>query len=466
MSNNKNKTLMKKIFTLVACAVAAISANAQVIFSPESEALAIWAESMNSNAKLVVGVNQMSNNPIIWDVENDEVSEYADTEMVDTPIYDPETWELIGYEPVEMPCTGSFHAVSNNGIAVGEFGAEGNGKAFLVNYAEGGEVVYLAGKEGENSSAYAITADGSIIAGFHFQITETWDFIVGACIWTDNGQTRIDLPNPSEEELGFAIDYCQARWISEDGSVIGGFVQDQAHGQWVLQTWHRTATGEYVADASAGKYYEPEMGMGRPYMTFSVDASALSANGAWMPVTIQDEYDWTDWETPWPDARSARYNVAEDRLEVMEGNAAEFFGIANDGTAVGRASAGWMMPTGAAIWPAGTTEAVMLTDYYEDFTDLSPEISSALSYITPDAKLMCGTLEYITYEDESDPDDYGTWHRRSFIAEMPQDITGIKSVENNEVKATAVYDIAGRKLNNVPAKSGMYIVNGKKYIKK
>lgn len=457
---------MKKIFTLVACAVAAISANAQVIFSPHSEALAIWSESMNAQATLVVGTNQISMNPVIWDVENEDFTEYSGKEMVDTPIYDQETWEIIGYEPVEMDCMGTFHAISNNGIAVGEFGAEGHGKAFMVNYAEGGDVVYLAGKEGENSSAFAITADGSIIAGYHFQITETWQMIVGACIWKDNGETRIELPNPSEEELGFAIDYCEARWISEDGSVIGGFVQDQAHGQWLLQTWHRNANGEYVADATAGKYYETEMGQGKPYMKFSVDSSALSANGVWMPVTIQEEYDWNDWENPWPDSYSARYNIAEDRLEIMEGEPAEFFGIANDGTAVGRASSGWMMPTGAAIWPAGSTEMVLLTDYYEDFTDLSPEMASALSYITPDAKNMCGTAEFVTYENPDDPDDWGTWNRVSFVAAMPQEIAGIKNVENNVVESTAVYDIAGRKLNSVPAQSGMYIVNGKKYIKK
>lgn len=455
--------LMKKIFTLVVCAIAVLSANAQVTFSPESGAQAIQAESMNANHTLVVGLNAMSLNPIIWDIANDETQEFSGTAMVDTPIYNEETWEIIGYEPVEMPCSGSFHAVSDNGIAVGEFGAEGNGKAFMVNYAEGGEIKYLAGKDGENSSAFGITADGSTIVGFHFQITEDWQFIVGACIWTDNGDTRIELPNPSEEELGFAIDYCEARWISKDGSVIGGFVQDQAHGMWLLQTWHRNAAGEYVPDATAGKYYETEMGMGKPYMKFNVDSSALSSNGVWMPVVIQDEYDWNDWENPWPEAKSARYNIEEDRLEILDDKTAEFFGISNNGTAVGRATAGDMWgPTGAVIWPADQSESVLLTDYYNDFADLSPELSTSLCYITPNGKHVCGTVEYITYDE--DP-DMGTWHCRSFIAEMPEELS-IQNVENKAPKATTIYDVTGRKLNDVPAKSGLYIVNGKKYIQK
>lgn len=453
---------MKKIFTLVACALAAVSANAQVTFSPEGDALAIKPEAMSSNRALVVGINSMSSNPIIWDVENDDVQEYSDMATVQTPIYDEETWEIIGYEPVDMPCTGSFHAVSKTGIAVGELGVEGSGKAMMVDYANGGELKYLFNDEGESSSAYDITDDGTMIVGFHYLIGEDWSMIVSPCIWTNNGETRVDLPNPTEEMLGFRPEYSEARWVSADGSVIGGFVQSWDTGSWILQTWHRNAAGEYVADAPSAKYYEPFMGQGKPYMKFDVDASALSANGKWMPVVIQDEFDMNDWDTPWPDAQSARYDIDEDKLDILEGPAAQFFGIANNGTAVGRFQLDPWSPAGACIWPAGQSELVLLTDLYDDFSNLSSEIATALSSINAEGTHVCGSVEYITSEEG---DDMGTWHQRAFIAELPGEV-GIQNIENNAPKSTVIYDLSGRKLNDIPANAGMYIVNGKKYIKK
>ena len=47
----------------------------------------------------------------------------------------------------------------------------------------------------------------------------------------------------------------------------------------------------------------------------------------------------------------------------------------------------------------------------------------------------------------------------------PGEPTGISNIDNNQVSNTAVFDLSGRQVNEESLRPGLYIRNGKKFIK-
>lgn len=481
---------MKKIFTLACLASAAMAMNAQSAFnvSPdyynfnesEGTTLSLLGERMAANGNYVAGMDQQNMVPFVWNTTNGEVSLLVLSDKGVEYIWNDDYSEVIGTEEMDYPRSGSFHAVSDNGIAVG-------GTTNQVTYVtypclynmETGEYTELVCDEGIDwegnpmvlgAEAYGISADGKVVAGFRFQ-EDGWN--VQGCVWTDGGKTRTDLPNPAAEELGVAIDYASARGISADGNVVWGYCQDANTGSWVACHWTKNDEGVYEGHSWASKYYQTTIldeetwepiPVENPNPWHSFEPVAMSENGEWMTLVLTKEVALGPWDQACNYA--ARLNLKSGELEVLnmgqdeEGNditGPELFGISNDGTCVGRLSGVFIDMENeiyqelidAVIWPAGAGNIVKLQTLMADDEYAQTWEASALSFISGDGKQLMGYAA----------DDMGI--QTSFVVNTPN-LTGIHGISADLTEGTT-FDLTGRRVEN--AQKGFFIVNGKKVIR-
>lgn len=486
---------MKKFYALASLFCAAMAMNAQTAFnvSPDyynfndAEGTEIYflGERMSANGTYVVGMDQMNMSPYAWNTKtgaaslviiNDKGLEYE---------WNEDYSEIIGSTEVEVPRSGSFHAVSDNGLAVGGTTNQVNFATYPCVYdIETGKLQELVCDEGIDwegnpmvlgAEAYGISADGSVIAGFRF-LEDGWN--VAGCVWTDGGKTRADLPAPAAEELGVAIDYVSARGISADGNVIWGYIQDTNTGAWVACHWTKNAEGAYEGHSWASKYYQTTIldeetwepiPVENPNPWHSFEPVGMSENGEWMTLILTKEVALGPWDQACN--YSARLNLKSGALEVLsmgqdaDGNdisGPELFGISNDGTCVGRLTGekyeyvedfGEEIPmetVDAVIWPAGSQECLSLQKLVGEDAYAEGWTASALSYISGDGKTLMGYAS----------DEMGG--QTTFTVATPE-LSGIQAVTVQQDDETISYDLAGRRVQ-APVK-GLYIVGGKKVIK-
>ena len=391
---------MKKVFISLMFAFFATSMFAQSPFvvSPsqlQGQPSQLLGECMSQNRNYVVGTDLEPNAPMVWNTITNQVFEIIEFDSAMMEYDDGSSVMEYSYK------TGTFHGVNNAGIAVGSLtGADYVSRPIMANVNENGaySVLYFQ-EEDAGCEAYAISENG-VIAGFYFD--EDWTTY--ACIWTDNGTVRTDLPVPTEAQLGFPVDYASARWISSDANTILGYAQDANNGAWVACAWVKE-NGEYVVRTFSNNYFQTNyyddngnfVQPGRnPYFEFS--PAALSANGEWVALTVVSAYDPSDWDadaTP----RAARLNLNTNVFEVLElgfeHESNEVFGIANNGTCVGRLTGimdftNWQQDIYGMIWKAGDTTCANVADVYPDDAYAANISSSALSFITADAAYVMG----------------------------------------------------------------------------
>lgn len=321
----------------------------------------IQLEGGSANGKWVAGTNFNEFAACVWDVENNKIITYA---------------EAVG---------GTLHSVNNDGVAVGEI----DGKAFMIKngavvnlyFNQGNEIETEWGPmfDGDNgSSAYALSEDGSVVVGFYFDSNYT----TNACIWTAP-ETRIDLPLPTEEEVGFFVNGAEARYVSADGSVIGGWlIDDMATQPFVI--WIKGADGKYTCKPVCNAFFDLEGKNNMPYMAFQ--ACCLSADGNWAGLLVAPPYDFENWESPV--YQTARLNLATGDIEIMDGDAIEPFSISNDGTVVG-CPADFMAERKSFVWHAGEKASVDLTSLISS-ASFNSLINVAAGYIAPDNSYVAG----------------------------------------------------------------------------
>lgn len=469
---------MKKIFTLACCLCAAMGMTAQTVFvtaptRTENGEIYLLGERMSDNGTFVAGMDLMSYSPFVWNTENGELDIITEMEEAEQEIWDEEG-NVIGTEVIEISRSGSFHDVSNNGVAVGGFSSQvttvtqpvsfdmfGIGDYEILYNPEGDEKL---GFDACSAEAYGITADGKTIAGFRY----IGGWTVQGCLWTDNGQTRTDLPLPTEEQMGTPIDYATARGITPDGKVVWGFCQDATTGAWVACHWTRNEDGSYEPHSWAHKYYQTttydenydpiEVENPNPFMSF--EPLAVSNNGEWMTLILTKELGMGWWAPATEYA--ARLNLVTGELTELEweGDGPELFGVANDGTCVGRLTTLGEDEVGeytemvdAVIWPGDSNSLLKLADLYADDEYASQWTASALSTVSGDGTKLMGYAS----------DMYNV--QSTFVVNMPN-LTGINSVLAPSAKAEHTYDLAGRAANaNRLAAKGIYIQGGKKVIR-
>lgn len=466
-------------------AAMAMSAQSAFTISPtyldEGMELALLGERMSANGTYVTGMDQMNNIPFVWNIKTGVIKAIDIADTFQEPIWDDAYENIIGYENAQYTRTGSFHAVSDNGIAVGGTTEQGGNYTTYPCYYDMtmGEYKELATDnvidwEGNPTSLgaeiYGVTADASTFAGFHF-LEDGWN--VAGCVWTNGGETRTDLIAPSTELLGFEIDYVSARGITPDGSLVWGYVQDYNTGAWVACHWTLGEDGTYTPASWAGKYYQTTIldeetyepipvENPNPYMSF--EPTAVSDNGEWMALILTKELALGPWSTA--TNYTGRLNLKSGELEVLDMgvdnngdpiSGPEIFGIANDGTCAGRLTAEFIdweneiyeQYVDAVIWKAGATSAQKLADLFPEDDYTNEWQASALSYISADGTTVMG------YANDS------SYLQTTFVVTLPTS-DGIDSVLAPTTSATS-YDLQGRRVSN--ATKGLYISNGVKVLK-
>lgn len=441
---------MKKIyasaFFFLCAAAMSINAQTQFVLSPlecDNFELSLYAESISENQNFVAGQDQSCSCPVIWNTVTGDVVRLTDNEM----FYDEES-----QTPYTENYTGTFHSVNSNGLAVGEFGAPSDcSHAIMCDIKNPEDYILLYEEDSDaGNAAYAISEDGSTIVGFHFDA----NWVTYGCVWTNGGQTRTDLPWPTAEQCGFEIDYASARGMSADGSVIMGYVQDYNYGSWVFICWERQADGTYICNTDAcQKYFEYDYQLGKPYMLF--EPHNISGNGEWVTLEVEAEFDPWDWNYT-PSQRAARLNVKTNELQVLD-QEGSVFGIANNGTAVGRVTdASWANQ--AVIWMADEAELTSLTDLLPEVGELNDAFDTALCNITSDATAATGVCI-----NALDVEPY--YAQQSFVASLPGGQDNPVSISQLEkiVKQGVSYDIQGRRTYNT--RGHLTIIDGRKVIK-
>lgn len=503
----KNMNNMHKISLLFVFFLASTLLFAQsVITSPTgfSGNIGFQAEGMSPNYEYVAGINQLTQEPSIWVPATGEVKSYTYSQVIYDykPTYgtttawmyryDKSTWDpvtnyypkvdsvevtvtdysnILGYDTVVIypdDYVGSFHAVSNTGLAVGEFGSSlySTEKYPVMADVAADTLVYLyANRETENGgSAYAISSDNSVIVGFY----KYNEIMTQPCYWTDNGQVRHDLPLPTEQAFGGKIDYVEARWMSADASVILGFVTESVNGRQVMIYWSREASGEYAVHAEYAKqYFTPyvylengTVGMGtNPYFRF--EPNAISPNGRWVSLILMPKYDPLDMNAP-ELIQAARLDLIRREMEVLmyDGDMApSFIGIADDGTAVGSHTLLELAENGrdGYVWPSDKNCIYSMQQLFPDeptFAYGEERGETKMCGISADATTVLG------YTNTTDGVD--SWMVSSFIATLPTEWpAALEDVERVGNKAEKIlidgkvviirddeqYNVLGVKLN-------------------
>lgn len=459
---------MKKNFLLIVAMLFSASMFAQTPFvvSPtefEGRSIMLLGEAMSQNRTYVGGTDQSVQIPMIWNTETGELIEIAETDSVFVDWGEESYWEY-------MTKTGAFHAVNNAGIAVGSLtGADYISHPIMARADGHGTYTFLhESSDNAGCEAYGITEDGSTIVGFYFDA----NWITHACVWTQEGTVCTDLPMPAEADLGFPIDYVSARYISSDGNVILGYAQDANTGTWVAMTW-KLQGGQYVPVLISNSYYQTRYYEGdslvipgeNPYYEFQ--PVAISANGEWASLMVVEAYDVNDFSI-FPSAKAARLNLVTGAFEVLDieedFERIEMFGIADDGTCVGRFTgvtdpATWSQDVDAVLWKAGTASMQRLSELYPDDAYVTGMVASSFNSITADGAYAMGisiteSSEQTTFYVRLPGSDVSINQPAQNVSLYPCPATNVFTVTlNSEIRSLSVVNMMGQV---VYAKDGIH----------
>lgn len=204
---------------------------------------------------------------------------------------------LIGGENTTVVNGSELRHVSNTGLGVGLNESMG----VTYDIPNGGVETQLTLLDGFLwSLAEDITADGGLIVGVMAQ--EEYGF-KQACVWRD-GEPEL-LPLPTEEELGFPVSGSSATFVSDDGSVIAGYVVDDL-GSYPFVLWLRQDDGSYVCDMACKGLFEPCLGSVEDYMDINIDLDPAD-------FATQEEYE-AAYQEEWNTQYWAQYQEASDKL--------------------------------------------------------------------------------------------------------------------------------------------------------
>lgn len=399
--------------------------------SPISNAYQLQGEGMSSDGHYSVGLNIGNFRPFIWDTEGGNVTLHNN--MAEESYY----------------CSASL-----NGTAVGQ-----NSKRAVVSTLDGSTTQLRdnGGARTNESGALDITDDGTTICGWYYMFDNSGSDIVyqiTPCIW-QNLRCK-DLPMPSDREVGFATNGGEARCMTPDGKIIGGFVRDDMSKDPAI-IWRLDENGNYQYDFIAKDYFEPDAdNPKKPYSSFHIADSrqAISPNGEWVSIGLVPSNS--------DEPSAARYNLNTKQLEILKST--EFFeptGIANDGsqllyTAMGEGILGRV----GYVWPAGATDAICLDDIFAATKDV-PEFGANIPVgFTADGKYIMGfamtprpAMNIFTY--------FFNWD------EYKNATNGIENVMSDAAgsRSGRIYTIDGKQVRSTSV-PGLYIVDGKKLLQK
>lgn len=337
----------------------------------------------------VVGTDFMTSAATVWNLKDNTFSTVSGLPNGGDPFYVSNNCVVVGQAMLDMDNNGQYAFYAANGV--GKFLYRDLSTIEYEDVFNPGET-YTVLKEG-GSSAYSVNADGNLIAGFWVE-----GFYSHACIWKapfTGKADRIDLPEPTSEQCGFEVNGTEARWMSEDGSVIVGFLMDDVS-SWPLIIWTRQADGSYKLEVTCLAYYHPydweSDAKLAQYMTFA--PGCLSPDGKYVGLTLQ-EYS-AEWGAP---SKTARLNLQTKELEILSGVYFLPNSISNDGTVVGAVPLGGGVgplstkadgdEEGSYIWRGGEKNAVSLASMVGT-SALGSLVDAQLVYISADNSVAAG----------------------------------------------------------------------------
>ena len=270
-----------------------------------------------------------------------------------------------------------MRAVSDDGVSIGY-----NGPG--ITYSIDGTVTVLEVPEGYASIPRDADDDLSVIVG-NYSVAPSYTG-TKACIWR-NGKIE-DLPLPADEDLGF--DGSTAYYVSADGSVIAGYVGNGVDNALVV--WRLQSDGSYKYDLVYKNYLFDDNNPEKPYIVFS--PSGMSRNGRYVALLLATEdvpfmigrldLVTNELETYAPDGTN----------DIPREWGINSSAIADDGTVVGWVLAGdWMMQQRRGmIWCPGE-KPKLLADMYPELSDIATFDMigfNTICDITPDARYIAG----------------------------------------------------------------------------
>ena len=323
--------------------------------------------------------------------------------------------------------------VNNDGVATGY-----NEQACFFNID--GTVDYFYAEEEMSTIARDASDDLSVAVGCYYLTT---GYLTTACVWKDG--KRMDLPVPTDEELGFETNGSSAYYTNSDGSVIVGYVVDNFSTNPLL-VWRLQDDGTYECDPVCTRYFSPDGDVeGRPYITFS--PQGLSRNGRYVSLNLAVYDETTEWYTEQYigrlDLESGELEIyrADGQGEIEANSEMTATQVSDNGTVIGYTSMGWgpMSQRNAIIWQKGKTPTKLAT--------LLPDITEIAAYdnvgmntaidITPDGRYIAGFAM-----DEK-------YAYNGYVIDIGSEAAGVKAVKVADGEAAvevARYGINGTRL--------------------
>ena len=324
--------------------------------------------------------------------------------------------------------------VNNDGVATGY-----NEQACFFNI--NGTVDYFYAEEEMSTIARDASDDLSVAVGCYYLTT---GYLTTACVWKDGN--RMDLPVPTDEELGFETNGSSAYYTNSDGSVIVGYVVDNFSTNPLL-VWRLQDDGTYECDPVCTRYFSPDGDVeGRPYIMFS--PQGFSRNGRYVSLNLSVYDEATEWFTEQYLGRldletgTLEEYRADGNGEIAANSEMTASQVSDNGTIIGYVSSGgWgpMQQRNAMIWQKDKTPRLLAT--------MCPDVKEIALYdevgfntaidITPDGRYIAG----FAYDD--------TYNYKSFLLDIGSEAAGVKAVkvaDDEDVVEVARYAINGTRL--------------------
>ncbi len=331
----------------------------------------------------------------------------------------------------------NLYKVNNNGKAVGYDGET----AITFNFE--GDTLHLE----TPGIAKDLTEDESLIVG-----NCDWDdsYYTHACYWTDGVKTL--LPEPSDSWATYTVNGASAEFVSEDGSVIAGYGEDDL-ATYPLLVWTRNRDNKtYSVDVPSKRFFEPGYG-DNPYWQFN--PVAMSKNGTYVALCMETSDGYY---------AVGRYNTELDNLEVykfdgsVEGQETGCmlypFGVANDGTIIFISQDDNTSREGYIWYNLEDAKAQKLAEAFPNVPQFAEYDTNGMhtpSAISADGRYIAGFAT----------DSEGNFV--SYVFDVTGVTNGVKNITDNAVKGTATrYTLGGVRVNH--AVRGINIIkdaNGK-----
>lgn len=386
----------------------------------------------SANMRYVTGMNTSTYKAFIWDTQSNVIN------------------EIIGdYANCDFRC------VTNDGVAFGSISDEDMVTNYSASFNTTGTYSVI---ESKMSSIYGVTPDGAMAVGCMLDEIMWWPT---ACYWK-NGE-RIMLPIPSKAECGIENDGANAQFISADGKIIVGYLQDWVSSRPAI-IWRLQSDGSYVADVISKDIWEERYGQGKKYLKF--EPLGISENGKWICLAAQKE---AGNSMPTPEFM-VRMNL--ETGEIFESGKPDipYFeavdniyptSIANDGTCVGstRDELGFQR---GVIWKAGEDAPKLLADE-------CPALSKLETYdgfhhhpitISADGRKIVGYGCPVVVDSYGESDYYF----ESYLLNL-DGTDGVASIQTAKLPAGMTFNMAGQRISDGKTGHGIIIKNNRKYLK-